>query len=287
MWKPFIWRALHKHHISSAIMEMLFWLIPVEMLMYILTESSMSYFSSTAELMNALQVIANQIKGCSRNSCAGWFCVGSCWAQPPRGDNRICQWSCGAKYAHYPVIDGEVLALSEKYVFMALSTPGHTLGCITWLLVDRMRDNLPVMVTILWAPCVNLTCLRHSPEILFLLALLVDLISWEVWAIRKRIWLPCYSTVCTTSSFACQMTVLFIPRTVRDHHVDRVWVPICLPQLGVNVSQMQPCRWGTGTNLSPSSSSVPVQWQAVLREVPHCFCTTTVGLAIIYCNNWF
>ena len=130
--------------------------------------------------------------------------------------------AAGAKYAHYPVIDGEVLALSEKYAFMALSTPGHTLGCITWLLVDRMRDNLPVMVTILWAPCVNLTCLRHSPEIIFLLALLVDLISWEVWAIRKRLWLPCYSTVCTTSSFACQMTVLFIPRMVQDHHVDRV-----------------------------------------------------------------
>ena len=51
----------------------------------------------------------------------------------------------GAKFPHYPVGDGELLLLSSKYAFVALPTPGHTPGCVTWLLVDRTQDRKPVM----------------------------------------------------------------------------------------------------------------------------------------------
>lgn len=51
----------------------------------------------------------------------------------------------GVKCGHYPVDDGEVLVLSEDYAFLALSTPGHTLGCTTWVLVDRAYNNRPMM----------------------------------------------------------------------------------------------------------------------------------------------
>eukprot|EP00043_Microstomoeca_roanoka_P009009 m.86131 g.86131 ORF g.86131 m.86131 type:complete len:512 (-) comp14453_c1_seq4:302-1837(-) len=43
----------------------------------------------------------------------------------------------GAKFPHYPCADGDTLILSSKYAIQALPTPGHTFGCVTWLVVDR------------------------------------------------------------------------------------------------------------------------------------------------------
>jgi glyoxylase-like metal-dependent hydrolase (beta-lactamase superfamily II) len=45
---------------------------------------------------------------------------------------------------HYPVHDGEQLVLSSRYAMAAMTTPGHTTGCVTWLLVDRRDGNKPL-----------------------------------------------------------------------------------------------------------------------------------------------
>ena len=45
--------------------------------------------------------------------------------------------NAGALYPHYPVCDGDTFVLSSKYAFVALETPGHTPGCITWVLSER------------------------------------------------------------------------------------------------------------------------------------------------------
>jgi glyoxylase-like metal-dependent hydrolase (beta-lactamase superfamily II)/rhodanese-related sulfurtransferase len=47
-------------------------------------------------------------------------------------------------YRHYPVTDGDLFVLSDVYAFVPMYTPGHTLGCTTWLLVDRLHGNRPM-----------------------------------------------------------------------------------------------------------------------------------------------
>ena len=51
-------------------------------------------------------------------------------------------------YRHYPVTDGDLFVLSDVYAFVPMYTPGHTLGCTTWLLVDRLHGNRPMKVCV-------------------------------------------------------------------------------------------------------------------------------------------
>ena len=52
--------------------------------------------------------------------------------------------NAGALYPHYPVCDGDTFVLSSRYAFVAMTTPGHTPGCITWILSERPAAN-PVL----------------------------------------------------------------------------------------------------------------------------------------------
>mmetsp|Transcript_13635 Transcript_13635/g.43548 ORF Transcript_13635/g.43548 Transcript_13635/m.43548 type:complete len:509 (+) Transcript_13635:40-1566(+) len=52
--------------------------------------------------------------------------------------------NAGASYPHLPVTEGDMVTLSEKYAIKALPTPGHTPGCVTWLLVDRTEGDRPL-----------------------------------------------------------------------------------------------------------------------------------------------
>lgn len=72
----------------------------------------------------------------------------------------------GAQYPHYPVTDGDELALSTAYSLRAMTTPGHTPGCVTYVLVHK-RDgaSVPVKVGALYAArcyCLCTTCSTMS-----------------------------------------------------------------------------------------------------------------------------
>ena len=54
--------------------------------------------------------------------------------------------NAGALYPHYPVCEGDTLALSTRYALRALETPGHTPGCISWLLIDKSIGDKPLRV---------------------------------------------------------------------------------------------------------------------------------------------
>lgn len=43
----------------------------------------------------------------------------------------------GAQFPHYPCAEGELMVLSSKYAIKSVPTPGHTPGCVTWLVVER------------------------------------------------------------------------------------------------------------------------------------------------------
>eukprot|EP00730_Choanoeca_flexa_P006628 TRINITY_DN12186_c2_g3_i1.p1 TRINITY_DN12186_c2_g3~~TRINITY_DN12186_c2_g3_i1.p1 ORF type:complete len:501 (+),score=102.92 TRINITY_DN12186_c2_g3_i1:117-1619(+) len=51
--------------------------------------------------------------------------------------------NAGAKFPHYGARDGDVFALSSKYGLKPLETPGHTFGCITWVLYN-LETNAPL-----------------------------------------------------------------------------------------------------------------------------------------------
>lgn len=67
-----------------------------------------------------------------------------------------------AQYPHYPVVDGDTLALSDRYAFRAMTTPGHTPGCVTWILVDRANGDRPMKVRLPLSRCAPLPCLITS-----------------------------------------------------------------------------------------------------------------------------
>eukprot|EP00056_Hartaetosiga_gracilis_P011672 m.177649 g.177649 ORF g.177649 m.177649 type:complete len:495 (+) comp13550_c1_seq3:145-1629(+) len=52
--------------------------------------------------------------------------------------------NAGAQFPHYPTGEGDVLGLSSKYIFKAIPTPGHTFGCVTWVVVNK-ETNKEVM----------------------------------------------------------------------------------------------------------------------------------------------
>ncbi|EDQ86003.1 uncharacterized protein MONBRDRAFT_28783 [Monosiga brevicollis MX1] len=49
--------------------------------------------------------------------------------------------NAGAKFPHYSAMDGDCLALSSRYSIRALETPGHTFGCVTWVLYDNTSNK--------------------------------------------------------------------------------------------------------------------------------------------------
>ncbi|EGD75703.1 beta-lactamase domain-containing protein [Salpingoeca rosetta] len=53
----------------------------------------------------------------------------------------------GAQFPHYPCGDGEMLLLSSKYAIRAMPTPGHTPGCVTWVVVERATDKAVMAFT--------------------------------------------------------------------------------------------------------------------------------------------
>eukprot|EP00055_Hartaetosiga_balthica_P017641 m.120126 g.120126 ORF g.120126 m.120126 type:complete len:495 (+) comp9369_c0_seq1:360-1844(+) len=53
--------------------------------------------------------------------------------------------NAGAQFPHYPAGEGEVLILSSKYQIKALPTPGHTPGCVTWV-VESVATKKATMV---------------------------------------------------------------------------------------------------------------------------------------------
>ena len=62
-----------------------------------------------------------------------------------RSGATICVSSAApVTYPHLPCDDGEYLVLTDRYAMKALHTPGHTPGCITWLIVDRTNGDRPL-----------------------------------------------------------------------------------------------------------------------------------------------
>eukprot|EP00045_Choanoeca_perplexa_P015883 m.206593 g.206593 ORF g.206593 m.206593 type:complete len:500 (-) comp17106_c0_seq2:3743-5242(-) len=53
----------------------------------------------------------------------------------------IISHNAGSKFPHYGAMDGDVFALSTRYGLKALETPGHTFGCVTWVLYDLSTDT--------------------------------------------------------------------------------------------------------------------------------------------------
>jgi hydroxyacylglutathione hydrolase len=54
--------------------------------------------------------------------------------------------NAGAQYPHYPLTDGDTLALSDEYDIMAMETPGHTAGCVTYVLRHKTEGYKPIKV---------------------------------------------------------------------------------------------------------------------------------------------
>eukprot|EP00043_Microstomoeca_roanoka_P007075 m.68479 g.68479 ORF g.68479 m.68479 type:complete len:497 (-) comp13682_c0_seq9:83-1573(-) len=91
--------------------------------------------------LSYLEANGLQLKGILETHVHADFVSGHLELHRRLGTTIFVGEQAGAQFPHHPCKDGEFLELSNKYAIKALSTPGHTFGCVTWVLVHRDIDR--------------------------------------------------------------------------------------------------------------------------------------------------